>query len=136
MSWVAVAGGVLIGPVVGALAARLITDQVKPKELSSTLLIGSAVHAAAAALAYNVSEGSREENVKAFAYGTSWGSGISAGLLASGGIYFKTEAGKKAIAEHRGLGSLFPSSVSGELPEPAPGGLLGLLTAARAHGYT
>jgi hypothetical protein len=133
MSWVATAGGVILGPTIGALASRLITDQVKPKDLSTWLFIGSAVHAAAATLAYSVSESAKEENVKAFAYGTTWGSGISAGLLASGGVYFKTEAGKKILAAHPDWSTTTGAQrLSGGI---APGGLLGLLTAAKKHGY-
>jgi hypothetical protein len=134
MSWVATAGGVVLGPAVGALASRLVTDQVKPKELTTQLFIGSAVHAAAAMLAYSLSESVREENLKAFAYGTTWGSGISAALLASSGLYLKTDAGKKMFAAHPDWHSTAGAErLSGGI---APGGLLGLLTAAKKHGYT
>jgi high-affinity Fe2+/Pb2+ permease len=140
MSWVATAGGFILGPVVGALGSRLVTDRVKPKELSTYLLIGAGVHAAAAALAYSVSESSHEENVQAFAYGTTWGSGIAAGLLGVGGVYATTDAGNLALGSfNRPLGRapvtsgyLSPSKkISGGRPH----GLLGLLTAAKAQGY-
>jgi len=136
MSWVATAGGFILGPVVGALGSRLITDRVKPKDLSTLLLIGAGVHTAAAALAYSVSESAHEENVHAFAYGTTWGSGISAGLLAAGGIYATTDAGKLALGRFNprqpatsGYGS--PSQISGGRPH----GLLALLSAANEKGY-
>jgi hypothetical protein len=135
MSWVATAGGFIVGPVVGALGSRLITDRVKPKELSTLLLIGAGVHTAAAALAYSVSESAHEENVHAFAYGTTWGSGIAAGLLAAGGIYATTDAGKLA------LGRFNPKPVTSGYGSPAkihggrPHGLLALLSAASEKGY-
>jgi len=136
MSWVATAGGFIVGPVVGMLGSRLITDRVKPKELSTVLLIGAGVHTAAAALAYSVSESAHEENVHAFAYGTTWGSGIAAGLLAAGGIYATTDAGKLALGRFNpkqpatsGYGS--PSQIHGGRPH----GLLALLTAANEQGY-
>jgi hypothetical protein len=136
MSWVATAGGFVLGPLVGALGSRLITDQVKPKELSTYLLIGAGVHTAAAALAYSVGESSHEENVHAFAYGTTWGSGIAAGLLAAGGVYATTDAGKLALGKFgpakpvtSGYGS------SSKLHGGRPHGLLSLLTAAKSQGY-
>lgn len=147
MSWVATAGGVILGPIVGALAARVITDQVKPKELSTTLLIGAGAHAAAAVGAYALGDMAHEENVHAFAYGATWGSGISAGILGAGGLYAKTDGGKLALArfapaqapstgrEHNYGKSAVGALGYGGQGCPAPSGLLGLLTAAKAHGY-
>lgn len=133
MRWVATAGGVILGPLVGSLAARVVTDAIKPKQLTSTLFIGAAVQAAAAAVAYSLSEGAHEENLKAFAYGTTWGSGLSAGILASGGIYFKTDTGKKLLAAHPDWETTTGGQrLSGGV---SPGGLLGVLTAAKKHGY-
>jgi hypothetical protein len=131
MSWPATAGGFLLGPIAGSLVARVVTDKVKPKELSTTLLIGSAVHAAAAVAAYSLAGMAHEENVHAFAYGTTWGSGIAAGLLGAGGLYAKTESGKIALSRY----GFHQPQTSGELGAAAPSGLLGLLTAARSQGY-
>ena len=151
MSWVATAGGVLLGPVVGALASRLVTDAAKPKELTSTLFIGAAVHAAVAFGASELAGAAKEENLHAFAYGATWGNGLSAALLAAGGIYFKTDAGKANLALAKRLEggiTIVPATpttppkaiTAGSYYEggtcPAPKGLLGLLVAAKAHGYT
>jgi hypothetical protein len=135
MSWVAVAGGVLLGPTVGYLASRIIQDNVKPKELSHKLFIDAGAHAAAAVGAYALIGATDEVNVQGFAYGATWGSGILAGLLGSSGLYATTEAGKQALSKYgyEPRGQIAAGADHGR--SPVPGGLLGLLSAARDQGY-
>ncbi len=152
MSWVATAGGVILGPVVGSLLTRVVCDAVKPKDPSNTVLIGAAVYAASALASNEVADHLAEENTHAFAYGATWGNGIGAGLLVAGGLYLKTDSGKASLAQaDRLANALNPggASSSSSTPKtmtsgssyaggycPAPRGLLALLTAAKAHGYT
>lgn len=146
MSFVAAAGGFLLTPIVGALGSRVVAEAVKPKEVTTTLLIGSAVHALTAFAAYKFSESTRQPGLSSFAYGGAWGNGISSGLLGVTGLYGYTEPGKKMLALTQGSGSP-PGLVtsSGDTPGgyaspsyqcAAPKGLLRLLTAAKEHGYT
>lgn len=142
MSFIAAAGGFLLTPVIGALGSRLAADAVKPKEATTTLLLGSAVHALVAFGSYELSGRFRNSGLQSFAYGGAWGNGISAGLLGVTGLYGMTESGKKFLAG----GSVPPGLVTSGAVTPAgygspsyhcaaPKGLLGLLTAAKEHGY-
>ncbi len=87
----------------------------------------------------------REPNLHDFAYGSTWGSGISAGVLGAAGLYGKTSPEAKGQ-----LGKYFPNTApagtktAGQIAtgsEAPPGhtfrptGLLGILTAAGRHGY-
>ena len=135
MSFFPVAGGFLLGPVIGALASRVVTDKAKPTAFSNWLLIGAGVHAAVAVGAYALEDVSHEENLRSFAYGATWGNGIAAGLLGASGLYATTDAGKLALQKYDTRPAPQITSGAGYGSPPAPKGLLGLLVAARAQGY-
>ncbi len=154
MSWIAAVGGFLLVPVVGSLAARVVSDVAKPQSLSSVILIGAAAHAVGAVAASAVSDHVKDDGLRSFAHGGVWGEGIAAGLLGISGLYALTPGGKAALADGGQLSREFallqsgtpttPSTTPTSLTpktsgtyggSPVPAGLLGLLTAAKAHGY-
>lgn len=140
MSWIAALGGFLLVPVAGSLASRVAFDAAKPKDISTTLLIGAACHAAVGYGSYALSEKTQAPGLQSFAYGGAWGSGIASGLLAAGAGYAMTPTGKMKLAGANAAlksGDLVMSAnPMSQAPLAAPTGILGLLTVAKSHGYS
>jgi hypothetical protein len=139
MSWIAALGGFLLVPVAGSLASRVAFDATKPKDISTTLLIGAACHAAVGYGSFVLSEKTHAPGLQSFAYGGAWGSGIATGLLVAGAGYAMTPTGKtKLSSANAALKSgdmVLSANPMNRGPLAAPTGILGLLTVAKSHGY-